>query len=985
MQNKRTNSHSGPDRPRGSWLQDAVRIVTRFVARRPRFTVCTVLLLACAAVAFTAMQIRFKTERSDLIDPDAAFHQRWTKYTDSFGDDSDIIVAVEADNSELIKQVLEDVGSRMRQEPELFSQVFYRIEPGGVRQKGLQYLGTDQLHTGLSRLRMYRPIIRGRWDLVRMQSLVAHLHYQIDAKTRSGDRKELEYLLGHADTLSRSMRQYLADTQTLQSPWPQLVPVDTRMQAAAGHAIYLMNEDGSMGFLKAFPAGEKDEFNGESRAIDRLREIIAEVSAEHPTARIGATGIPVLENDEMRRSQSDMMTASVISFIGVGIVLFIGFRGFRHPALALLMLAVGMAWAFGFTTLAVGHLNILSVSFAVILIGLGIDFGIHYLARYLELRHGGRHLRSALMETSQSVGAGIVTAAITTACAFFCATFTKFLGVAELGIIAGGGILLCAAATFLVLPALISLADKNVEPRKLPTPFEGKLLRKFTFNHPWVVFALSATIVVGLGSQLFTLANGRLTTRVAYDYNLLNLQADGLESVDVQKRIFSGAKDSLLFAVSVADTPEEARQLRLKYEQLPTVSHVEELASRLPSTAPDEARMLMQAYRAELQGLPSRTPRLPSPDPNGVGRVMEQFYLYLSRHPHPAAAPVAATVDGFLNDFERLSAHNQTLFLANFEMRTAAALLSQFHAIHSASQSAPLTINDLPRELVRRFVSEEGKWLVQIYPKDQIWDVEPLQQFVQDVRSVDPDVTGTPLQNYEAAGQIRDSYQTAAIYALAVICLILLIDFLAPEHKLLALLPPLAVVVFAGMMLQTRRESVDGMFLVCAYIGMAGLIAAVLDFRNFRDAVLTMVPPVVGGLMMFGILALLGVDLNPANMIVLPLVLGIGVDDGVHVVHDFRLQGPGYRTSSSTMNAIVLTSLTSMIGFGSMMVAAHRGLYSVGITLVVGVGSCLFVSLVMLPAVLRLISPPLERAAAREDSSDDSGQQSRQKQMKRAA
>ena len=246
-----------------------------------------------------------------------------------------------------------------------------------------------------------------------------------------------------------------------------------------------------MGFLKVVPtANQKDDFNGDSRAVDRIRELIGQVTEKHPDVKIGVTGIPVLENDEMRRSQSDMTLASVISFLGVGVLLFIGFRGFRHPLLGLVMLLVGMAWTFGYTTLVVGHLNILSVSFAVILIGLGIDFAIHYLARYLELRHQGESLRPALRETSTSVGAGIVTAALTTALAFFCATFTQFLGVAELGIIAGGGILLCGVATFIVLPALISLSDQNVEPRKLPTPFDGHLLRGMTSRFPRLVMIL---------------------------------------------------------------------------------------------------------------------------------------------------------------------------------------------------------------------------------------------------------------------------------------------------------------------------------------------------------------------------------------------------------------------------------------------------------------------------------------------------------------
>jgi predicted RND superfamily exporter protein len=154
---------------------------------------------------------------------------------------------------------------------------------------------------------------------------------------------------------------------------------------------------------------------------------------------------------------------------------------------------------------------------------------------------------------------------------------------------------------------------------------------------------------------------------------------------------------------------------------------------------------------------------------------------------------------------------------------------------------------------------------------------------------------------------------------------------------------------------------------------MAIAIAAIFDFRNLRDVLLAMIPPIAGGLLMFGFLAYLEISLNPANLIVLPLVLGIGVDDGVHVIHDYRAQGKNYRTSPSTMNAIVLTSLTSMIGFGSMMVAAHRGLYSVGLVLVIGVGSCLFVSLVTLPALLTLLSR--QESVAEQASSPEKQQQ----------
>ena len=964
------------DYERGSLLGEALRSITRFSSRRPRATLWFVLVLACAAAGLTVCYIRFKTDRADLIDPDAAFHRRWLSYTESFGDTSELVVVVEADNPVTIKQVLDDLGTRMQRESEPFRNVLYKVEPGALREKGLQYLSPEQLQAGLERLDEYSPVVRGRWDLVRIDSLVSRLRYQLESRTASassGGPGDLRPLLRHAELLSASMARYLVDRNDFRNPWPDIGPIDPRMRDEGQQVIYFLNDQGNMGFLKALPVKKQKGLDGTAESIDRLRELTAEVSTGHPTARIGVTGIPVLESDEMRRSQDDMLKASLISIAGVSIVLILGFRGFRHPALALVMLAVGMAWACGYTTLVVGHLNILSVSFAVILIGLGIDFGIHYLARYLELRHEGQMLRPALLETSSSVGTGIVTAAVTTALAFLCATLTRFLGVAELGIIAGGGILLCALATFVVLPALVSLADQSVEPRRLPTPFQGNVLRTLTSRFPLVVLLASLGVIVGVGVNAVGIGEEGIEPRVHYDYNLLNLQADGLESVDVQKRVFKQARDSLLYAVSLADTPEEARRLRAKFEALPSVHHVEGLASRLPASPPEETRLLVQAFRAQLARLPGRPPQLGSANPAVIGRTLEKFYLRIRNKVDADAVEAARAIDEFLDRFERLSLRDQMAFLGEYQARMAGALLGQLRALAAASNSEPVTLADLPAELTSRFVSRKGdkaKWLLQIYPKEPIWDIEPLSRFAADVRSVDPDATGTPLQNFEASRQIVKSYERAALYALAVIFFVLLVDFLNREQKLLTLLPPLIIVGFIAMTLHTRRADISPVFLITTYVAMVVAIAATVDFRNLRDTLLTLLPPLLGGgLMMFGILALLGVDLNPANLIALPLVLGIGVDDGVHVIHDFRLQKGRYRTSSSTMNAIVLTSLTSMIGFGSMMVAAHRGLYSVGLVLVIGVGSCLFVSLVTLPAVLTMISgrqPEKAETAARD-------------------
>ncbi|HUG92903.1 MAG TPA: MMPL family transporter [Planctomycetaceae bacterium] len=951
----------------GSLLGAALRWMTLWSSRRPRATLCLVLVSAALAAGYSAVCLTFKTERADLIDPEADFHRRWIEFTRSFGDASDLVVVVEDDNPWRVRQALEDLGGRLERESELFTNVLYRHDTSRLRARGLQFFSPRELEGGLRRLEAYRPVINGRWEQTRLESLLHRLRAQHDddlsrSPARGGGESRI---FDQAAKLTESLARFLADPADFRSPWPDLLPPRGRRSDPGGDVVYLLNDDETMGFLKAVPVGPSQDFNGKHKAIARLRELIAEVRASHPSSRIGVTGIPVLEHDEMRRSQADMLMASIISFVGVGVILVVGFRGVRHPLLALLMLAIGMAWTFGYTTLAVGHLNILSVSFAVILIGLGVDFAIHYLARYLELRQHGHELRPALRDSSLTVGAGVVTAAVTTALAFFCATLTGFLGVAELGIIAGGGVLLCAVATFVVLPALVALADGNTEPRKLPTPFEGRPLRWLLGRCPRIVMFASLAVVAGVGSQALSIREGGVVPRVRYDNNLLNLQAAGVESVDLQTRLFHNAGDSLLYAVSIADNPEEARALRAKFEALPTVDHVEDLASLVPAAPHSETRLLIQAWRAELARLPDRAPILQGLNPAAVGRLAEELYLSLRRSRHPTAEHIARTLDWFLDKFETLSVAQQTRFLHEFQARTSAALLGQLQALAGATDPRPLSLSDLPPSLISRFRSAEGKWLLQIYPKEEVWDEEPLARFVRDVRSVDPEATGTPLQNYEASKQIRESYETASLYALAMIFLVLLVDFLSGAQKWAVLLPPLALIAFGGLMLGARRTDVSPVVFVLAYVGLAGIIAAVLDFRNLRDALLAMLPPIGGGLVMFGIMGLAGVDLNPANLIVLPLILGIGVDNGVHVVHNFRAQPEGYRLSASTMNAIVLTAFTSMVGFGSMLVAAHRGLSSVGLVLVVGVGSCLFVSLVTLPAILTVLAGPTAADASR--------------------
>ncbi len=957
-----------------SLLARALRSVTASVAIRPRATLWVVLVLSCAAVGVTVTHLRFRTERASLVDTRGPVHEAWQEYQQHFGSVSDLVLMVEADDPATIREVMDDLADRLQREPEVFCNVLHRVEVGRMQAKALQYLTQDELLAARRQVRTYSPILQGdRWDLVELAAYARILDAQIRKKQRAGD--DPTPVVMQARLLTASLNRFYrhlandfqVDQTTFRAPWPNTVDVDQYVNAQGDDVVYLMNDAGTVGFVKVLAVEQENELDSSGACIDRLREHAEAVRAryaDNDSVRISLTGVPVLEHDEMRQSQTDMLKACGLAFLVVGGLLLLGFRGIRHPMLALLMLVVGVSWTFGFATLAVGHLNILSVSFAVILIGLGIDFSIHYLSRYLQLRHEGEGLFEALVETSGSVGTGIITAAVTTALAFLCAMATDFVGIAELGLIAGVGVLLCALATFLVLPALIRLSDAGVEEGRLPRPIQADAFRALVARWPMIVLVSALLLSVGLISQAFDYSSGRPELKVGYDANLLNMQAGELESVVARERLSKASRDSLLYAVALADSWEETLALKARFEALPSVSRVEELASRLPAEPSAEERALITALRSDLKRLPSEVPDVfGSADPKTVGQALDALYVTVSRLSGPAAESTSRDLDEFLNNLMELPLRSQVGLLNAYQNFMASSLLRQFRTMARATDLEPVRYADLPEPLAARFVrtDEDGKqkWLLQIFPSDNIWEEKALTQFVEEVRSVDPTVTGTPLQHFEASLRIRESYKTAAMYALAIISLVLLLDFLKPGQKLLTLLPPIAIAAFVGYTLHQRTGSVNPHLLVLIYLGMVAFIGAVLDFRNLRDMLLALSPPLMGAAMMLGAMGLLQMNLNPANLIVLPLVLGIGVDDGVHVLHDYRRQMRNgledYRISASTINGILLTSLTSMVGFGSLLVASHQGLFSVGLTLLLGVGCCGFVALVLLPSVLTLV------------------------------
>ena len=863
---------------------------TRVCLRAPAAVTALAVLSAVLAGVWTSWNLGYKVSRLDLLDPKNEYNRLWIEYIAEFGEDDDAVVVVEGPSRKRVVEVLGEVSREVSRDRALFRSVLHEVDLSTIRAKGLHYLPAGEIESIGRFLDNASVIVDGGWSQMRVGTMVAGLAARMVAGDAGRDpaadgEPALASLERYAESLLASLSGGGAEWK---SPWPGMPgSLSTLSDLASQH---LLAKDGRLGFVLLRLAKEKNGFSGGSAATDELRRLMRLVGQRHPDVQIGLTGLPVMEDDEMRASQQSMVWASVLSMIAVLMVVIAGFGGIRHALLANLVLGIGMAWAFAWATASVGHLNILSVTFTVTMIGVGIDYGTYYVGRYLEQRRKGEDCDTALLQASEHVGPGILVGAITTAVAFFSAALTSFVGVAELGLIAGGGIMLCAIAELCVLPAAVALVDRSPLFRRIPEPVPVHAWLAPIVRHPRLVALAGLAVILVTASGIHELR---------YDHNLLNMQPEGLESVELEKKLLSECDQSVWYALSIADSREDLLAIKERFQGLPTVERVDEIASLLPVDG-ETKRPLIEKIRGGLQGLPERPPEIPVDRLEALGETIAWAQQEASKRPGGLRA--AWHLEQVRDALRRMPPADCFKALATFQQQSAGDLLTRLHALRDVSDPEPPKLDDLPESLVDRFVGQNGRHLLKIYGRGDIWNFDSLERFVRDVRSIDPRATGNPLQAYEASLEMKRSYEQAALYSLIVILAVLWIDF-----------------------------------------------------RSIPLALLAAMPLAVGMAQTLGIMGLVGIPLNPANLVGIPLILGIAVDYGVHIVHD-AMERPGpYRMSASTANSVLVDAITTILGFGALMVASHKGLESLGRVLTLGVTTCTLTSLVFLPAVIRLL------------------------------
>lgn len=898
--------------------------------RRPWLALAAVVLSGAVCLAYTACRLTYQTHRNDLIAKNKDYYQRWQQYVAEFGDDDDMVVVVQGEERAAVERTVEELAGAIAARPELFDRLFYKVDLRPLRDRALLFLPVEQIrliHTNIQNMALLlEPPVLGAvdplfgWKSMSLQQLLKEGERRAATCKPGEPNLEAEAFLRQLDAICRGAADFLADPKSYRNPWRSVVPSSPGQSEMLEKPQYFQSGDGKLAFLLVRPVkASGDSFTYAQQSIDALRALVADTAPRFPGVRLGVTGLPVLENDEMIASQNDSNRASWLALLGVALLYLVVYRGWRYPLTTVAALLVGTVWALGWTTLTVGHLNILSSAFAVMLIGMG-DYGVLWVTHFGQERRAGYSLEEAMRRTARHAGPSILTAAVTTAFAFYAAMLADLRAVAELGWIAGSGVLLCAVSCFTVMPPLLALLERRRSPgaADVEAPAVLSLREHQEATRTWLPGLMQRPRWVLAACGLATLGLAYAALHVQYDSNLLNMQAQGLDSVRWERTLIEHTTGSSWNAVDWTATPEEALALKARYERLPGVSRVVTTAELVPL---DQAHKLelMRDLQVRLRRLPPRGEVLahalpPVDELQRDCRVIAEALTRLERIGRlTGGATLAIGARRLGAALAAAEAEPASYALKQYEEMMTRDLADDLHRLRDVATPRPIRITDLPASLRERYIGANGKWLVRIFSKECLWDYGPLEQFVAQVRTVNPDATGKPFTTLEGLKVMRSGFLWAGIYALAAMVLVLLIDFGSIKHTLVALLP-LAL----------------------------GLIATL------------------------GIMALFGASLNPANMIAFPLILGVGADNGVHVLHDFRARPrhKRYALGHVTGRGILVAALTTILGFGTLLLAQHRGMASLGLVLTLGVTCCMLTALVFLPALLTLIGKRRRRRSA---------------------
>lgn len=897
----------------------------RIGIRHPYLVSVILAALTIVSIVF-ASRLSITTSRVGLVSEDNWYQRRMVEFYASFGYPDSPVAIVEGGTPEQRRELVDAYAAALESNEMFSGRVLARIEtediaetllvqaPGLLAEFRAALPPSADLPAALERG------LEGVFGLLETQLLAA-----LDGEVKV-DPSQADAQLDQLARLAKALDDKLAadagtgppvDTDALLESLAggqqaDLAPSDEDLRARGlDPEGYFVSNDGQRLLVVAFPQFEGDEVGDYRPSVEYMRTLADELETDELT--ITLTGLPFLVVDEETALASGMLRASAATGLGIFLLLIMAFRSLRRACVALLPIAVGTVVSLGAMYLLFETLDPITSSFAAVLMGLGIDFSVHLLARYDEDLRQGRTRREALFSSLSKAGPGVVTGAVTTALAFLTIATTEFTSYGRMGVITAIGLMVGLLTSLLLLPVILGRGnlDAHEDP---PRPFgDAGYVARFARSSPLLI--VMGGIVLALVGTVFT---------PTFNPRYLEFLPRSWEATQGLQTLEQDGAMTPWFAWVTADDLEQARSRAEALRSMDSVGRVDSPTDMLPEL--DDERLTK--LRADFAGL-ERDPdwaKLAAHDPDPAALAKQVLAVVdaldeLSFAAEQGGRDVAA-IDRVKQAFTQLRKRLETVpaessrnTIATIEQHMASLLGPAWTTARVVAARGHWATHDLPDTFEQRFVAHDGsdRIALYVYPAGDISsganDNAAARRFTADLESVDPNAAGQAISLTHHNEMILGGFKRAAAFSLCLVLVLLL-----------------------------------------------------LDFADLRKSLLALVPVLVGMGWTVGLMALVGLRLNVATIVVMPLLLGIGVDAGVHMMHrcDLNAKAHGGRARleevlRGTGGAVILSSITTIVGFAGLLLGRHLGMVQLGAAMVIGIGSTLIASLLVFPALLLLL------------------------------
>jgi len=846
------------------------RFVEHLVARaiaNAKLVIALALALTVAAGFYAARNLTMDTNTANMIAPSLPWKQEMLRINAAFPQNSGLLVVViDGRNADLAEDAAAKLFARMAERTDLFDTV--RRGDGGpfYDRYGMLLLPTKDLEQISRSVIRAQPFIASLAADPSLRGLFDVLALAMEGVARKAtDFASLERPLS---AIASAMTNALSGNASPLS-WRELM-IDTPVQPRELRKLIL-----------AQPKRDFQALQPGAKASAAVREMARELElTPERGVTMRLTGQVALNDEEFGTVAEGMGWALIASVLVVLALLFAALRSFKLIAACFITLIIGLVLTFGFAALAIGTLNLVSIAFAVMFIGLSIDFSIQFGVRYGQERFEADD-SGALPRTGRFMARPLTLAAIAIAAGFLSFTPTDYRGVSDLGWIAGAGMIITIVLNFTLLPALLQLFRTRARAEDMGFAW-ARPVDDFLLRRRWLVLAIWAIVAVagmlaGLGLR--------------FDFNPLHLKDAKVESVATMVDLMRDPLRTPYNIEILAPDIDEAQALAERIKQLPEVHAVLSAATFVPKD--QEAKLAIIQDLNDLVGLSLEFAEpAAAPTSDEIRAALRNCAAKLREA--VASSDIAQQLARLLDQ----AAESDDAVLQTLDYVLLSTLEPRLNALKTALAAGPLTVDTLPEDIRRDWIAADGSARLLVIPAGDSNDNAVLERFVTAVRAVAPQANGSAVQIYEAGAAVAKAFRIATILAMA---------------------------------------------------SMAVLLILVL--RRVVDVVMVLLPLVAAALVTAIVCWVIGLQLNFANIIALPLLLGIGVAFNIYFVVNWR-NGIPHPLETSTARAVLFSGLTTGSTFASLALSSHPGTAGMGIVLMTGMAATLLSIFTLMPALL---------------------------------